>query len=74
MADISRSVYIQTITGLLRHPRLKALTQRYGYRVKVGVHHTVADRFGPDVLSGIEVVGDEFPVPAVADLIKVTIR
>ena len=59
MADISRSVYIQTITGLLRHPRLKALTQRYGYRVKVGVHHTVADRFGPDVLSGIEVVGDD---------------
>ena len=57
--DVEHSVYIQTISGLLRDPRLKELVERYGYTVKVGMHHTAVDLVGPSVLKDVQIISDD---------------
>ncbi len=58
MEDIKDTVYVKTITGLLRHPRFTQLINDYGYTVKVAIHHTVLSVCGTDILDGIQILED----------------
>ena len=58
ISDISESVYVQTITGLLKDPRFTKLVNDYGYTVKVALHHTVLSVCGSEVLDGIHILED----------------
>ncbi|MBE6861307.1 MAG: hypothetical protein E7497_00190 [Ruminococcus sp.] len=58
ISDITESVYVQTITGLLKDPRFTKLVKDYGYTVKVALHHTVLSVCGSDVLDGIHILED----------------
>ena len=58
MEDVSDSVYVQTISGLLKDPRFTKLVNDYGYTLKVALHHTVLSVCGNDVLDGIQILED----------------
>ena len=56
--NIQESVYVKTITGLLRSERFTDLVKKHGYTVKVALHHTVLSVCGKDILEGIEILSD----------------
>ncbi len=58
LTDIKESVYVRTITGLLKDPRFTQLVNAYGYTVKVALHHTVLSVCGNDILDGIHILDD----------------
>ncbi len=58
MEDISDTVYVKTILGLLRDPRFTKLVKDNGYTVKVAIHHTVVSVCGNDILGGIQILED----------------
>ncbi len=58
MEDISDTVYVRTILGLLRNPRFNQLVKENGYTVKVAIHHTVVSVCGNDILDGIQILED----------------
>lgn len=56
--DIQDTVYVQTISGLLKDPRFTKLIKDYGYTVKVALHHTVLSVCGTDILDGVQILED----------------
>ncbi len=58
MEDISDTVYVRTILGLLRDERFNKLVKDNGYTVKVAIHHTVVSVCGNDILGGIQILED----------------
>lgn len=56
--NIEDSVYVRTITSLLRNERFTELIKKHGYTVKVALHHTVLSVCGKDILDGIQILSD----------------
>lgn len=56
--NIQETVYVKTITELLRSERFTELVKKHGYTVKVALHHTVLSVCGKDILDGIEILSD----------------
>ena len=56
--NIENSVYVKTITGLLRNERFTELVKKHGFAVKVALHHTVLSVCGKDILDGIQILED----------------
>lgn len=56
---IKESVYFKTVVALIEKLLLSPVVTEAGYRIKVALHHSVVDKFGYDLLNGVEVVKDE---------------
>lgn len=57
--DIQDTVYVRTITSLLRNKEFNRLIEENGYTVQVALHHTVLQVCGNDILQGVQILKDE---------------
>lgn len=56
--NVEESVYVKTISGLLKDKRFISLVKNNGYTLKVALHHTVLSVCGKDILDGIQILED----------------
>ncbi len=58
LIDVKSSVYVKTIVSLLTHPKFSELVEKNGFKVKIGVHHSVVDACGSDIFGNFEIIDD----------------
>lgn len=57
--NIEESMYFKTISSIIKKLLSSTIIQSSEYKIKVALHHSVVDKFGYELLKGIEIVKDE---------------
>ncbi len=59
LGNITDSEYYKAITRLVEALKQNSAVKEGGYKIKIALHHSVLDKFGYDLLKGIETVKEE---------------
>ena len=57
--ELKNTVYVKTISGLLKNPDFQRLVEENGYTLKIALHHSVLQVCGSELLDGVQILEDD---------------